>query len=99
MIITAYQKDIKWKRMKCQRCGQLRWCCQHHIDRRQNSDRVVWICSNGYTSTPYPDSCHDWIEQNIGKAIEEGYYCHFDSTYRKKSSDPSKWKLKKKIGI
>lgn len=95
MIITSYQKDVTWKRMKCTRCGRFRWCCQHHIDRRSNSDRVVWICSNGYTATPYADSCHDWIHNHPEEAREEGYYNKIDGVYRKKGSKPSKWKIKK----
>lgn len=63
--------------------------------RRQNSDEVVWICSNGYTNVVYPDACHQWIEDHIKEAKAEGYYKEIDGVYRKKSSSPSKWIIKK----
>lgn len=83
--------------MVCDRCHRLRWCCQHHIDRRQNSERVVWICSNGYKDILYQDACHDLMDKEIAKMIKEGYYCKMDKTYKKKASKPGKWILKKTI--
>lgn len=97
MIIRTYSKNEKWKRDKCDRCGKYRWLCQHHIDRKRNSDRVVWICSNGMTGVLYPDACHQWIHENPAKAKLEGYYNELDSEYRPRKSNPSKWKLKKGI--
>lgn len=90
MILQTYNPDTKWKRMKCQRCSRFRWCCQHHVSRRNNSDEVVWICSNGYASVLYPDSCHQWIHDNPAEARKEGYYKSFDTIYRKKPRKKTK---------
>ena len=97
MHICKYDPDGGWQYMVCDRCNRFRWCCQHHIDRKQNSDDVVWICSNGNpVGIVYTDACHALMDDKIEEMIEEGYYRHFDSIYRKKESSPNKWKLKKK---
>ena len=96
MLISSFVKRIGWKRGECERCGRTRWLCQHHISRRQNSDKVVWICSNGNPAgVLYIDACHHWIHSNPKKARKEGYYDEIDSVYRKKESNPNKWKIKK----
>lgn len=67
--------------------------------RRDNSDEVVWVCSNGNPmGVLYIDSCHYWIHHNIAKAKKEGYYVEMDGEYRPKKSSPSKWRLKKTVG-
>lgn len=90
MILSTYNPKVKWKRGKCERCGRTRYLCQHHVTRRNNSDKVVWICSNGYANVLYPDSCHQWIHDNPSKAREEGYYQDFDTIYRKKPRKKTK---------
>lgn len=83
MIIQTYKRGVSFARRRCDRCLKLRWCCQHHIDRRTNSERVVWICSNG-GGVLYTDSCHDWVHNHPLDAKKEGYYTEIDGVYRKK---------------
>ena len=62
--IYEYDPKAGGQRRFCHRCNGSAICWQHHIDRRRNSDRVVWICHE----------CHDWIHRNPAKANKEGYY-------------------------
>jgi len=103
MEYHTYKSSITWKKMQCVRCAELgiiriRWCCQHHVDRRRNSDRCVWVCSNGNPDEViYPDACHQWIHDNPEEAGKSGYYNKLDSGYNKKRGSQSKWSIKKKV--
>lgn len=97
-----YDPSIKWKKMQCPRCFELglirvRWNCQHHTDRKGNSDRCVWVCSNGNPdSVVYPDACHQWIHTHPDEAEKKGYYNKLKGGYMKKPSKKDKWVIKKK---
>lgn len=88
--------------MQCSRCLELglvriRFCCQHHVDRKKNSSRCVWVCSNeNPDGIVYTDACHQWIHSNPKEAEKTGYYNKLNSKYMKKESKPNKWTIKKK---
>jgi len=100
VLLSTYQRKTTWKRGHCEICGRLRWLCQHHIDGRRNTDRVIWVCSNG-GKVFYNDPCHQKIHNptSFGLpsswAYDNGYLTRLDSEYRPKKSSPKKWKLKK----
>ena len=89
MKIYKYDNRVSSKNIMCPICGKFSLCVQHHIDRRRNTDRIVWICVK----------CHAWVHANPEEARELGYYNELDAVYRPKKSNPNKWKLKKKIGF
>jgi len=94
-----YDPAVKWQFMLCPRCGRFRWCCQHHIHRRVNSNICVWVCSNGNGVELYPDSCHEWIHSNPEAARKEGLYNPFSKNLYKKRSRREKWKIKQKKSL
>lgn len=101
-IYHSYDPSIPWKKIVCPRClehgkARFRWCCQHHVDGKKNSDRSAWVCSNGNPDgIVYPDACHQWIHANPKLAEAEGYHNPLKSGYNKKSRDPRKWVIKKR---
>ena len=98
MIYSKYDKSKAWLKVKCSRCGKPRWCCQHHVDRKVNSDRVVRICSNGNPEgIIYRDACHQWIHANPKLACDEGLYNKLSGTYVKKTKTKDRWTIKKKV--
>ena len=68
--VDNYDPKAGGRHRVCHRCNTPSICWQHHIDRRRNGDRVVWICH----------TCHDWIHRNPKKAQEEGYYNKLSSS-------------------
>lgn len=98
-----YDHSVKWKKTQCVRClelgiARIRWNCQHHVDRKKNSDRCVWVCSNkNPDGIIYQDACHQWIHSNPREAEKTGYYNKLNSKYMKKESKPNKWTIKKKL--
>lgn len=101
-LYHEYNPKVKWKMMPCPRClarGRFcfRWCCQHHVDRKRNSNRVAWVCSNkNPEEIIYENACHQWIHGNPDLAEEEGYYNKLKGGYMKKPSKKNKWEIKKK---
>jgi hypothetical protein len=92
-----YDPTVKWKKIKCPRCSKPRWNCQHHVDRKKNSNRCAWVCSNGNPEgIVYEDACHQWIHSYPDEAEKEGYYNKLDSKYMKKPSKKDKWTIVKK---
>lgn len=97
-LYSEYNTSIKWKKMFCSRCNKHRWCCQHHVDGRRNSNRVVLVCSNGNPEgTVYEDACHQWIHSNPRLAEKEGYHNKLKGGYVKRPTKRSKWIIHKKI--
>ena len=100
MQISSYDKTVTWKFGKCQICGRARWLCQHHIDRRKNTDKVIWVCSNG-GKVFYEDPCHQKIHTptafglSSSWAYDNGYLTRLDGEYRPKKKGSKKWRISK----
>jgi hypothetical protein len=105
MEIYKYDPKAGYQLRKCEVCGRLRICCQHHIDGRKNTDRIIWVCSNKRDEILYTDPCHMKIHDPTAFklpadwAYKNGYLVKLDSVYRPKKKSAKKWKLKKGIGL
>ena len=105
MEILSYDENAGYQWRVCQCCGLKRLCCQHHIDRRKNTDRVIWVCTNKEDMVIYIDPCHMKIHNPVAFglpsswAYDNGYMVRLDSAYRPKKGKENKWKLKKGIGL
>lgn len=104
MLISTYQKKTTWKRGRCDICGRVRELCQHHIDGRKNTDRVIWVCSNG-GKVFYKDPCHQKIHTPTAFglpsswAYDNGYLTRLDGEYRPKKKGSKKWKINKGLKV
>lgn len=105
MEILEYDEKAGYEVRRCEVCRRIRNSCQHHIDGRKNSNRVIWVCDNKKDQVLYNDPCHKKIHNPtafklpVSWAYDNGYLNRLDAVYRPKKKSAKKWKLKKGIGV
>lgn len=79
-----YDKDASYKLKKCQICGIIKMCCQHHIEHRTYGEKIIWICIfNGKVA-----GCHDRVHNPTGFglskdwAYKNGYLVRHNKEYK-----------------
>lgn len=82
--IFDYNPKGGYQFRRCEICGLMRWCCQHHLDLRKNSDEIIWICSNMPDRLLYSDACHSKVHNPISFNLPSSWA--YDNGYLRKSN-------------
>jgi len=75
-----YDKKLGYQIKKCEVCGEIRQCCQHHIGHRRYSAEAIWV----------DDICHAKIHADPAWAYEQGYLIRHNTFYKIKMKEPRK---------